>query len=290
MTEGNADLLWSASHSVGAGDGPFLAARAMVTALHPTYIRLLVDWATLQPTASARPDLEAMLDGCARGAGPCGPYASLRGELAAIASQQRAAPGSFQVVLDILDAPAWAALPPRGCELADATAAARPLRVSALSGYRALIDSLLALGASEGVSLSWWSPWNEPNDPRFISPQRASCKASAASLSPGVYAQLARAMSSELQARGGTHHMLLGELNDLQRDSPHTTSVADFVAALPADVLCLGAAFSIHAYAARHGSHAQLDAVTALERALAARGGCAAVAPIWVTEAGAGAA
>ncbi len=228
-------------------------------------------------------------DGCARGVAPCGPYAGIRDELAAIASQQHAAPGSFQVVIDILGAPSWAALAPHGCEPASTAAFARPLRVQALSGYRALIDSLLKLGSAEGVSLDWWSPWNEPNDPRFISPQHAACSGAATSLSPAIYAQLARSLYSELQAHGSTHHLLLGELNDLQLDSPHTTSVASFIAALPQDVFCLGAAWSIHAYAARHADATRLAAVSALEQALATRGACARDAPIWVTEAGAGA-
>jgi hypothetical protein len=260
-----------------------------LTALHPTYIRLLVDWAALQPSAGETPSLDAMVDGCARAVGPCGPYAGLRDELAAIASQQRAAPGSFQVVLDVFGAPAWAARAPHGCELAGTAALARPLRAGAIAAYRALIGSLLALGASEHVSLGWWSPWNEPNDPRFISPQRAACDRAQSPLAPDVYAQLAHAMDDELQAHGGAHRLILGELNDLQRDSPHTTSVASFIAALPADVLCLGAVWSIHVYAARHAPSASLDGVAALERALDARGGCGASAPIWVTESGAGA-
>jgi hypothetical protein len=289
LTEDDADLLWSPTAPARTGGEPFQAARLRLAALHPTYIRLLIDWASLQPHAGTPPTLAESVDGCARGVGPCGPYAGLRDELAAIASQQRAAPGSFQVVLDIFGAPAWAALAPHGCELADTTAFARPLRAGAITAYRALISSLLALGADEGVPLDWWSPWNEPNDPRFISPQRAACRGETASLSPGVYAQLARAMHSELQAHGSSHHLILGELNDVALDSPHTTSVASFLASLPADVLCLGSVWSIHAYAARYASSSPSDAVGDLERALAARGGCAARAPIWVTEAGAGA-
>jgi hypothetical protein len=289
LTEGNADLLWNPAAALPTGGGPFRAARVRLTALHPTYIRLLINWAALQPRVGESPSLAAAVDGCARSVGPCGPYGGLRAELAAIASQQRAAPGSFQVVLDIFGAPAWAALSAHGCELAGTTPFARPLRSDAIASYRQLIASLLALGASAGVSLDWWSPWNEPNDPRFVSPQRAACGEQTA-LSPTVYAQLARAMYSELQAHGGTHHEILGELNDLQVDSPHTTSVGDFVAALPEDVRCLGAVWSIHDYAARPRSGPAPDGVSTLEQALDARGGCAAAAPIWVTEVGSGAA
>src|SRR6185312_12176443 len=100
-----------------------------------------------------------------------------------------------------------------------------------ITAYRSLIRGLLALGAREGVALEWWSPWNEPNDPGFVSPQRASCDPSAPPASPAVYAELARAMAGELRAAGGSHRLLLGELNAFQSDSPHRTSMARFIAA-----------------------------------------------------------
>jgi hypothetical protein len=227
--------------------------------------------------------------GCARRAGPCGPYAGIRDELAAIASQQRASGGgAFQVVIVIFGTPEWAAQPPSGCERAGTTAFSRPLTPAGIAGYRALIGSLLALGAREGVPLNWWSPWNEPNDPVFVSPQRSSCTADSPPLSPGVYGELAGAMASELQASGSGHHLLLGELNGYQTDSAYRTSIAQFVAALPASVLCLSEVWSIHAYAAPATPVA--DPVGALQAALDTRGGCAGDAHIWVTEAGAGAA
>jgi len=293
LTEDNADLLWNpADHAAPAG-GAFQAARDRLTALHPRYLRLLVDWAALQPRADSPPSLYGPVDGCARSVAPCGAYAGLGEELAAIASQQRAAraqgrPG-FEVVLDVFGAPAWAAEPASGCELKGTRAFARPISAAGLVGYRALIGSLLALGAREGVALTWWSPWNEPNDPVFLSPQRAACTADSPSLAPAVYAQLAQVMAAQLTADGGVHHLLLGELNAFASDSPHRTSVQAFVAALPDTVLCLGHEWSIHAYAARHGHSPALDPVELLQHALQARAGCAANARIWVTEAGAGA-
>ncbi len=290
LTEDNADLLW-APGSAPPSDGAFGQARHALAALHPSYLRLLVDWAALQPRPDRRPELEARIDGCARGVSPCGPYAGIRAELAAIASQQRAAGAGeegFRVVLDLFGTPSWAARPPSGCELPGASAFARPLRPEALTAYRALIHALLALAQAQGVALEWWSPWNEPNDPRFISPQRSSCASASHSLAPAIYGQLAEAMAAELRADGGTHHLLLGELNDLEADSPRSTSVAEFVAELPNDVLCLAGVWSIHAYA-RYGAAGPENAVGALESALDARGGCARGAAIWVTEAGAGA-
>jgi hypothetical protein len=317
LTEDNAEMLWNP----GAPSGParFLTARRELTALHPTYLRLLVDWAALQPDPDRPPALEAPVSGCAREVGPCGAYAGIRAELDAIAGQQRAAGrdldgedvdgggtdvsraadggagsgatsgGDFNVVIDIFGVPAWAADPPAGCELAGTTPFSRPLRPAAIAGYRALIRSLLALAARVGVSLEWWSSWNEPNNPLFISPQRATCAASSPMLSAAVYAQLARAMAAELNGDGGAHHLLLGELDDYPTDSPHRTSIASFIAALPADVLCLAGAWSVHDYAARGAFASSADPVEALESALDSRGGCAREAPIWVTEAGAGA-
>jgi hypothetical protein len=253
------------------------------------------------------------VSGCARDVGPCGAYAGIRAELDAIAGQQRVDPGpdgegvngggaadggaanggalsgDFNVVIDIFGVPSWAAAAPSGCELAGTTPFSRPLRPAAIAGYRALIRSLLALAARVGVSIEWWSPWNEPNNPLFIGPQHATCAAGSQTLSPAVYAQLARAMAAELKAGGGVHRLLLGELDDYPTDSPHRTSIASFIAALPADVLCFAGAWSVHDYAARGVFASSADPVEALESALDARGACAREAPIWVTETGAGA-
>jgi hypothetical protein len=294
LTEDNADLLWSPAAGAPPQAAPFLAARRELTALHPRYIRLLIDWATLQPSAQRPPDLRAPVSGCARQVGPCGSYEGVAGELAAIASQQRAAraagrPG-FEVVIDILGAPPWAASAAHGCELAGTPASARPIGPGALAAYRALIAGLLALADEAGVQLPWWTPWNEPNDPRFLAPQRAACAADGEPLAPGVYAGLAGAMASELKAAGGEHRMLLGELGGYQSGSAHRTSIAQFVDALPAQTLCLGAAWSVHAYAVRAPrDKGGPDPVASLEAALDARGGCASRARVWVTEAGAGA-
>jgi hypothetical protein len=96
-------------------------------------------------------------------------------------------------------------------------------------------------------------------------------------------------MAAQLQDEGGQRHLLLGELNAYRADSPEHLGPGEFLAALPDDVLCLADAFSLHAYASRGRFAVATDPVGALEAALDARGGCARGAPIWVTEAGAGA-
>jgi hypothetical protein len=95
-------------------------------------------------------------------------------------------------------------------------------------------------------------------------------------------------MAAELRADGGEPHLLLGELNGFESGSPHRTSISEFVAALPSDVICSSDVWSVHAYASE-GSSAHADPVASLEQALNARGGCARGARIWVTETGAGA-
>ncbi len=293
LTENNADLLWPPGARAPSGGAAFEPARERLTALRPRYVRLLVDWAALQPDARRAPTLGGTADGCARSIEPCGAYGGLREDLAAIASQQRAARAAGrpapEVVLDVFGTPAWAAEPASGCELGDARAFSRPISAAGLAGYRALVGSLLALGEREGVALTWWAPWNEPNDAVFVSPQRASCAASSPTLAAAVYAQLAQAMSQQLNAAGGVHHLLLGELNAFPTDSPHRTSIASFVAALPISVICLSEEWSIHVYASYDEAKPELDPVAELEAALDARAACGRAARVWITEAGAGA-
>jgi hypothetical protein len=193
-------------------------------------------------------------------------------------------------VIDLLGAPAWATQAPHGCEAPGAEPSARTLSPGALPAYRQLIAALLGLARREGVALPWWAPWNEPNDPLFLSPQRASCSPEGEPLATASYAELARAASAQLRASGGGGQLLLGELGGYESGSRHRLSVAEFIRALPADVLCLSRDWSVHAYAG-YGPRWQGagEPVAALEQALDERGGCAAGASIWVTEAGAGA-
>ena len=137
LTEDNAEPALAGKRPGGCGGGPFQVARRELSALHPRYLRLLVDWAALQPSAAQPAALEAQRSGCARDVGPCAAYAGLRDELAAIAAQQRAtraagAPG-FEVVLDLFGTPAWAAKPASGCELPGTRPFSRPLDAAAIS-------------------------------------------------------------------------------------------------------------------------------------------------------------
>ena len=296
LTEANANLLFtSGSHPAPAGFG---AARAALGALAPTYLRIVVDWSTLQPAPSAPAHLDGPRDGCDRGRPPCRAFSGLRDELAAVASQQRAGAHLTPVVV-FYGVPAWAARSPSGCERPGTAPRSRALRPEALDAYSRLVGSVLTLAASQGVALPYLSPWNEPNHPFFISPQRASCRAGSPSLSPSIYSELVRAMARELRLTGGDHHLVLGELAGYDQPRTHSSSVEELVAALPDDVVCSATVWAIHDYV-RRSAVTRADPVAVLERALARRrpclpgsaaleGGGGSAAPLWVTETGAGA-
>jgi len=286
LTETRPTLLWSraAQPDPPAGLGPW---RDRLAALRPRYYRLLVDWAAIQPDPARPPDWTVATDGCERGRPPCQAFAGIRDVLRAVASQQQAAPGTFEVLVSIYGVPAWAAAPPGGCERADATPRSRPISEAGLAGYRALIGSLAALAREQGVTLRWWSPWNEPNGPFFISPQRARCDRSAPPVSAEVFTRLARAMRGELAALPGDQRIVLAELAGLTGPRLRGAGVEEFYAALPDDVVCSAAVYAQHAYAERDHPESAQAPVDQLEAALARRP-CAAGKPIWITETGVG--
>jgi hypothetical protein len=292
LTEANAQLLGApeqqgAPTPAPAPNDPFALSRGRVAALHPDFIRVDVDWSKLQPSPSVAPALDGAVDGCDRGIPPCAAFAGLRDELRAIAAQQRAGSG-FEPVIVIYGVPAWAAAAPAGCERPGTLPRSRPLAPGALAAYRQLIEALLALGAREGVVLHWWSAWNEPNQPWFISPQRTACSRTAAALSPGVYVTLARALRDELRAAGGDRRLLLGDLAGYVQSGPHKLSIAEFVAALPQDVVCSGSVWALHDYGVAAGDPvSMLLPVRELELALDRSGPCGRAAHIWITETGA---
>jgi hypothetical protein len=281
----NPALLWSAAAQPQAPPG-FAPWRDRLQALRPRLFRLIVDWSRVQPSPGHPPDWAQPVDGCVRGVGPCAPSAGIRDVLRALHSQQ-AAGGGFEVLVSLFGVPDWAARPPRGCEPKGVSAFARPVSARGLRGYRALIRSLLALGEREGVQLRWWSPWNEPNGPSFLSPQRAACDASAPTLAPAIYTRLARAMRAELARAPGDPRLVIGELAQRERPRAARTGIGEFFAALPDDVVCSAAVYAQHAYAERGDVAGTLDPVHALEAALDRRP-CARGRPLWVTETGVG--
>jgi len=281
LTEFNANLL---NH--GATPPAFAPWRNKVEALHPRWFRLIVQWDTAVPSPAAAPDFAHPEDGCVRGIAPCAPFSGVRALLQAIASQQRAHPGQWNLLVVFTYTPAWAAIGAHGCEPPHTEPRARPIDTEALPGYRNLIRSLLAEAHADGARVDALSPWNEPNHPSFISPQRSSCSAHSPLLSPAVYAKLARAARDELA--GTKTELVLGELAGKDAPSPLAGGVDEFVRALPDDVACAGAVWSQHMYTNLNDDPGLSGAVGQLERALDARP-CTKGKPVWVTEGGVGA-
>jgi hypothetical protein len=214
-----------------------------------------------------------------RATGPCVGWAGVRDQLRAVASRQRE--GGWETLVVLTSTPDWAAEPARGCERDQTTARARPPRVDALPAYRRLIADVLAAAADAGAELRFWSPWNEPNPAAFISPQRAACDAAAPSAAPAGYARLARAMIQALAEAPGDQELVLGETAGLLRPTALMSSVAEFIAGLPQDVVCASPIWTQHAYIGGR------DPVDGAATALAARG-CPLPHTIWITETGVG--
>jgi hypothetical protein len=248
--------------------------------MHPAYYRLVIDWAHLQPDAGTPADLDHFETGCARATGPCLPWAGVRDQLRALAARQRE--GGWEALVVITDTPAWAAAPSGGC--ADGAAGPRSdaVREDALPAYRALIEAVLAAARDTGAQLRWWSPWNEPNHPFFV-PQRTSCDAGAPTRAIDAYVPLARTLQDVLATAPGDHGLALGELAGVRRATARGTSIAEFIAALPRDLVCAADVWTQHAYIG--GS----DPVGRVAAALQDRG-CPRLPPIWITETGVGAA
>jgi hypothetical protein len=177
----------------------------------------------------------------------------------------------------IMYTPPRYASPAGGCEKDGTTPISRP--PADLDAYREVIRSVQAEADRAGVDIPYWSPWNEPNHPYFMSPQRARCDASAPSAAVPAYAGLARAMLAEL--REG-QSLVLGELAATPEPRPLATGMTEFVDALPRDVVCAAPVFGVHEYAPDTDG----DPIAPLTGALDAFG-CEREHRIWVTETGA---
>jgi hypothetical protein len=259
-------------------------------ALSPRYVRVLVDWNRAQPRAGHQPNWDAPAGGCPPQAQRCDSPRGLRGLLETLKAR-RHADGGWQIVVVPYFTPAWAATRASGCQRPGTQARAQMPRIEA---YRAFLRALQRLGDSVGADLDYWAPWNEPNHPGFLNPQRAACDVGSPALAPALYAQLVRAAADEL--RPG-QHLVLGELAGLDAPRPYGASAGEFIRALPDDVACAGSAFAQHAYIGERGRGGR--AAVAVAAADAAREAAALVdqvdealrshachQPIWITETG----
>jgi hypothetical protein len=262
---------------------PFARRRDQLAALHPTYYRLVLDWAKLQPSPDAPANLDEPQTGCMRDKPPCVPWTGVRDQLRALASRQRQGDGGWQALVVITDTPAWAAAPPSGCRAGAIGTVGAPVRADALGAYERLVADVIAAARAVGADLRYWTPWNEPNLAYFLAPQRSGCAAGAPSVAARAYVPVARALRHALAAAPGEQDLALAELAGVVEPTARRTTVGQFVAALPRDLACAAAVWTQHAYI---GGADPVDALAAAVRRKRCGG---ALPPIWITETGVGA-
>ena len=171
LTEQNPNFLWPA----GAREVPaqFARWRDELAKLKPAYYRLVLDWPSLEPE-HGKPVFDGSNGGCLRDKQPCAAYGGLRDQLQALAARQRE--GGWETLVVLSGTPEWAARPAGGCERDNTTPRSRPPRAT-WPTYTRFVERVLAEARERGAELSYWSPWNEPNHPYFVSPQRQECDA-----------------------------------------------------------------------------------------------------------------
>ncbi|MDP9376390.1 MAG: hypothetical protein M3P40_02230 [Actinomycetota bacterium] len=277
ITEPNPALIWEERSRPDVPE-PFGRWRAELAATRPAVYRLMVSWRELQPRPGAT-DLAVPEGGCLRAKLPCGPWAGVREQLAALASRQRYEPG-WRGMIVISDTPDWAAVAPNRCESGDAEPRLRPPAHDALPAYRALVRALAAEAARHGAHIRYWSAWNEPNHPYFLSPQRSPCDDRQSTPAAAEYVKLVRALDEELAELPGTERVL-GELAGVLETGRHSTSVGQFIDALPRQLVCESRVWSQHDY---RGGSQTVDAVWEALR----RHECPRAPSVWITETGAG--
>lgn len=271
VTEQNPNLLVPLAPAATAE--PWTRWRDALTRVDPAVYRLLVVWYEVQPGADAPPNLAIPQTGCMRERPPCAEFAGVRDQLKALAARQRE--GGWEGMVVVTGTPEWAAGEASGCPGSRQTG--RP-RADALPAYRALLAAVFATAEEVGASLKYVSPWNEPNHPYFLSPQRKSCSAAAAPRAVAPYARLVRAAQAEM---GTDRRLALGEAAGVVDPQARALSIGELIRGLPRDLVCDAPVWSQHGYVGGR------DPVAAAATALAARG-CPREHAIWITETGVG--
>ncbi|MDP2709599.1 MAG: hypothetical protein Q8O56_00150 [Solirubrobacteraceae bacterium] len=228
--------------------GPTKHIANKLVALRPDYVRVLVSWERIQPRAGRKPNWDVPAGGCPKVAPYCKSPHGLRGQLQAI-KQRQDRDGGWKILAVPYFTPLWAmAGPPTGCQKARSRhARAQMPRIAA---YRTFLRGLNALADKVGVKIDYVTPWNEPNHPAFLQPQRASCTSRAKAVAPQAYARLARAAAKELRYE---QTLVLGSLAGLGQSRVYGAGAAEFIRGLPRDVACLDGPFAQHAYIGRPG-------------------------------------
>ncbi len=296
VLEGNPNLL-----SPGAVPAEFVAWRDRLAALRPRYVRVLIDWEKLQPDPSAPPRFDLPSDGCMRGGPPCAPHNGIRDVLGALAARRSAGEDGWEPVVVIYGTPDWAAREPRAatprggdCGLSDRAREPDP------AAYVALVRALREEARAAGVPIRWWAPWNEPNHPAFLAPQRERCDEDSPSTSAARYARIVDAFRTDQQPG---ERILLGETAGYDAPRPSASSVTEFIDDLPRDTVCSSSVWAQHVYVAQPGGDgasssgaplagdADASGSPELMRAVLAaldRHDCPRAHHLWLTETGAG--
>ena len=275
ITEQNPNLV-APTGALPPAPPPFPRWRDALARIEPAVYRLPIVWFEVQPGAEAPPNLAMPWDGCVRGVRPCAPYAGVIDQLKALAARQRE--GGWTGMLVFTGTPAWAAGKAFGCRGSGQTGAPRP---DMMPAYRALVAAVLDTAAQVGAEIRYVSPWNEPNHPLFLSPQRAACSAGAAPRAIGAYARLARALRAELAGRPDAPQVVLGETAAVIEPQARAISAPELIRGLPREMVCGARVWSQHAYVGGR------DPVAAVTAALDARR-CPREHAIWITETGVG--
>jgi hypothetical protein len=246
VLEGNPHLL-----APGAVPAEFAPSRDRLAELRPRYVRVLIDWEKIQPQPDAAPRFDVPSDGCMRGVPPCAPHSGVRDVLRALAARRAAGERGWEPVVVIYGTPAWAvrqpaAETPRGDECGLSSRAREPDPAA----YTALIRALRAEARADGAPLRWWAPWNEPNHPAFLAPQRARCDDASPSTSAARYARIVDALRA-VQEPG--ERILLGDTAGYDAPRPSASSVTEFIDGLPRRTVCSSAVWAQHVYVAQPG-------------------------------------
>ena len=272
ITEPNPNLF--APDEVIAVAEPWRTWRDELVRIQPDLYRLVIEWNKVQPSPDAPANLQAPTSGCLRDKQPCAGYLGVKDQLRALAGRQRE--GGWQALVVFTGTPDWAAVGPRGCREEAFAGAPRDLEA-----YRELVAGVIGAAAREGAELRYFTPWNEPNHPYFLAPQRASCDAASPSRAIRPYARLVRALQAELAERGGDRRLVLGEMAGILEPTSRATSVGEMIRGLPRELVCSAEVWSQHAYIGG------TDPVSTVSSALAERR-CRRRHAIWITETGVG--
>jgi hypothetical protein len=248
--------------------------RRRLDRMQPVVYRIVVEWNTVQPRAGAPANLALPSNGCMRDKGPCAAYAGVRDQLRALAARHA------QGLVVFAGLPRWATRHVSGCDRGTSPDAGLP-RPAALPAFRRLVDAVLAEARAQGAEVPYVSPWNEPNHPFSLAPQRVQCDPAAPSPVALAYTALARTVKAALAAAPGEQQLVLGETAGLLEPTARATAVPELIRALPRGLVCSARVWSQHAYIGG------TDPVSAVAAALDARR-CARRQAIWITETGVG--